>query len=93
MIIYRPHRGSLTDAMEEAKEFNSLQEMKEYIVGQWNGYITVDDIVLDNDTICDDRINWDDVRYVCTKRMGSEDYIEKYGVPQCIGYCATVYSK
>ena len=39
MIIYRPHRGSLADAMAEAKEFNNEQEMKEYIVKQWNGYI------------------------------------------------------
>lgn len=93
MIIYRPQRGALVDAVAEAKEFENLQKMKEYIAEQWNGYVLVEDIVLGNEIMCDDRINWRDVRYVCTKKMGSEDYVEKYGCPQCIGYCATEYLK
>ena len=31
MIIYRPHRGSLMDALQEAKTFNSVDEMIKYI--------------------------------------------------------------
>jgi len=93
MIIYRPHRGSLADAMAEAKEFNNEQEMKEYIVKQWNGYIFIDDIVIDDNPINDDRIGWKDTRYVCTKRLGEDDYMKKYGYPQCIGMCATNYVK
>ena len=36
MVIFRPHRGGLIEAMEEAKEFNSLKEMLEYIVESHN---------------------------------------------------------
>jgi len=93
MIIYRPHRGSLTDAMAEVKEFNNEQEMKEYIVEQWNGYISIDNIVIDDNPINDDRIGWKDTRYVCTKILGKDDYMKKYGYPQCIGMCATNYVK
>ena len=30
-IIFRPHRGSLADAMAEAKEFDNEEEMKKHI--------------------------------------------------------------
>ena len=93
MIIYRPHRGSLAEAMEEAKEFNNEQEMKEHIANQWDGYISVDDIVITDNPHNDDRIGWKDTRYVCTKRFGEQDNIAVYGVPQCIGMCATEYKK
>jgi hypothetical protein len=93
MFVYRPHRGSLADAMSEAKEFNDEQEMKEYIVKQWDNYFTVDDIIIDNKEIEDYRNGWKDTRYICTKRLGNENYIEKYGYPQCIGMCATDYPK
>lgn len=91
MIIYRPHRGSLADAMVEAKEFNNEQEMKEYIVDHWDGYIALENIVIDNNPMNDNRNGWKDTRYVCTKKLGKDDYIEKYGCPQCIGMCATEY--
>ena len=32
MIIYRPHRGSFSDAMAEAAEFESESDMLAYIV-------------------------------------------------------------
>ena len=99
MIIFRPHRGSLSEALEEAKEFNNVDEMKEYIVKQWNDgwtgrgkLFTIDDIVIDEKSVvCDERCGWRDTMYVCVKRMGNEDYMKKYGAPQCIGMCATDY--
>lgn len=91
MIIYRPHRGNLTEAMKEAKEFYNEQEMKEYIVQEWNGCFSINDIVIVNENISDDRIGWEDTRYVCTKRFGNQDNIALYGYPQCIGMCATKY--
>lgn len=96
MVIYRPHRGGMVESMAETVEFESLYDMKAYIVKKdfetWGRpMLSVDDIVIDEDVISDDRIGWEDVRYVCTKRYGSEDFIEKYGCPQCIGYCATRY--
>lgn len=35
MVIYRPHRGGLKEALAEAKEFESIEEMKAYIVKDW----------------------------------------------------------
>lgn len=35
MIIYRPACGGLAEAMAQAKEFESEQEMKEYIVKKY----------------------------------------------------------
>jgi len=91
MIIYRPHRGSLYDAMEEAREFKDIQEMKEYIVELWDNKFSLDDIVIENDCVNDKRIGWKDARSICIKRLGKEDYIKKYKYPQCIGTCATNY--
>lgn len=91
MLIYRPHRGSLADAMAEAKIFNSFDEIKEYVTHQWNSVwgwniLNPNDIVLDEESHDDDRISWKDVRYLCLKRLGNEDYMEEYGCPQCIGF-------
>ena len=99
MIIFRPHKELLPDAMAEAKEFRSVKEMKEYIVKFWHeGWggskelFTADDIVIDENLVVnDERIGWEDSKHVCVKRMGDEDYVQKYGTPQCIGMCATKY--
>lgn len=101
MIIFRPHRSSLDETMKEAKEFDDVEKMKEYIVELWNRkwhgsqkLFTTDDIVINKESaVNDDRIEWEDSMYVCVKRMGSEDYIKEYGVLQCIGICATKYKK
>ena len=95
MLIYRPHRGSLADAMAEAKTFNSFDEIKEYVANQWNAswkhcILDPNDIVLCDSIGDDDRIGWKDVRYLCTKKLGNEDYIKKYGCPQCIGFVGVV---
>lgn len=95
MLIYRPHRGSLTDAMAEARTFTSFDEIIEYVANEWNNtwgwnILNPNDIVLDNESHDDDRIGWKDVHYLCTKRLGNEDYIKEYGHPQCIGYVGWV---
>ena len=79
MIIYRPHRGTLADAMAEAKEFPSETEMKQFIAYLWD--VPPENIVL-RDPIDDNRNGWHDTRYVC---------ICNYGTPQCVGMCATQY--
>ena len=78
MIIFRPHRGILADALAEAKEFNSIEEMKEYILQDWTDWFLkfgnkdkpfqLDDIVIDDQPIDDERCGWHDCRYVCLKR-------------------------
>lgn len=120
MIIYRPHRGSLSDALKEAKEFETEEEMKYYIMRQYkyyadelfcmenncienpnpknikyieNPFFSLLDIVIDGEAFDDDRCGWHDTRYVCVKRMGNKDYIKEYGLPQCIGMCATDYER
>lgn len=101
MIIFRPQRSLLAESMQEAKEFNNVNEMKEHIVKLWHDgwegpeeLFTVDDIVInENSAVNDERTGWEDTMYVCIKRLGADNYIEKYGVPQCIGMCATKYRK
>lgn len=104
MIIYRPHRGGLAEAMAEAKEFETEEEMKRYIyehhkaycldLGYPNAPFEIEDIEIDYERpIEDERIGWNDEMYVCVKRYGNEDYIKKYGTSQCIGMCATDYKR
>lgn len=88
MIIYRPSRNLLEEAMSERKIFNDEFEMKSHISNEWDGYIKVEDIVITDESINDERIGWRDTKHVCTKKLGEEDYIERYGYPQCIGWCA-----
>lgn len=92
MYIYRPHRGSLADSMAEAKEFDTKEEMFDYIVATQGSCLggnrfDVEDLVIDDKVVADHRIGWFDTRYVCTKRW--EDDV--WDVPQCIGMCATNY--
>lgn len=103
MVIYRPHRGGLEEALAEAKEFESIEEMKQHIYEHFKfvysdlGYemepFGIDDIVIAEETADDKHCGWHDTRHVCIKRLLKEDFMEKYGSPQCIGHCATDYEK
>lgn len=89
MIKYRPHRGTLADAMSEEREFNTLDEMYEHIANVWNSWsivelFTKEDLIVSDDFGKDSRIDWKETRYVCTKRMGHTVYDD----PQCIGMCS-----
>lgn len=94
MITYRPHRGSLKDAMAEARVFADAEEMKRWIVADsakafGTPLFSIDDIVIGEDEIADARNGWADTHHVCVKRYGSE----VYSVPQCIGMCATEFPR
>ncbi len=99
MVIYRPHKGGLKEALAEAREFDSFEEMKTYIASDYKKMYTelgfknppfyVDDIVIKDESKDDNRCGWHDTRYVCVKRMGNEIY----DCPQCIGMCATDYER
>lgn len=96
MILYRPHRGSLSASIKDEQMFNSIEEMKQFIHDEWcricnfignKEPFSIDDIVVSEIIGDDPRIAWKNVRHVCVKRMWNENYIEKYSTPQCIGYC------
>lgn len=99
MIIYRPHKGALSDALAEAMEFQNEEEMKSYIYQDWKklymelGFksapFDIEDIVIDDESSDDTRCGWRDTRYVCVKRMGKDIY----NCPQCIGMCVTNYER
>lgn len=98
MIIYRPHRGGLKEAMEEAVEFRTCEEMKAYIVEQhtdpelgpiFGPAFEVKDIVLGDRTTDDTRIGWHNTRYVYTRLLYKNVCIP----PIPIGFCATDYDK
>ncbi len=94
-VIFRPQRGVLGEAMNEAQEFPNVRAMKKFIVKDWNegwkgegDLFTVDEIVIDDTyTVNDKRIGWEDTMQVCIKRLGKD----VYRIPQCIGMCATIY--
>lgn len=97
MIIYRPQRGFIYESMKEAKEFETIDDMKHHIVSEWNHggdvLFTEDDIEISDESVNDERIKWRDLRYVCIKRIGDTNYVEKYDCASCIGFCATDYDK
>lgn len=89
IIKYRPHKGTLQEAMSKYKEFATLDEMYEHIVSNQNGSDTgmlfsKEDLSVGENLGSDDRIGWKETRYVCTSRFGNK----KYPVPICIGMCS-----
>ena len=94
MYIYRPHRGSLDEAMRECKEFETKEAMIAFISVE-SSYLTgkplydPQDIIIGSSVINDYRIGWKDCRHVLVKRMENEHF----PIPQCIGWCATEYNK
>ena len=88
MIKYRPHKGSLADAMAEAKEFETVAEMKNYFYEDWNDgaaeeLFSKEDIVIGDPLGDDNRIGWKNVRHVCVKRIGAKIL----DTPQCLAWC------
>lgn len=72
--------------METAKIFETVEEMKQWFSEQHENAFSPNDVVIGEDIMIDDRIGWK-TQYVCTKRYHNEDFIKKYGCPQCIGMC------
>lgn len=88
MIVYRPHRGSLADAMAEMQSFGDIHEMFNYIIKN-ESYVwgvppyDIEDLSLSEIIGDDDRVGWKNVRYVLTRRCGDRVYNHL----QCIGMC------
>lgn len=94
MIIYRPHKGGFTEAMNSAVEFTSESDMFDWIVKDATRFsirnespFCSDDLIVCGAPVHDARNGWQDTRYVCTKRY----FQEVYSTPQVVGFCATKY--
>lgn len=88
MIIYRPHRGGLAESMAEAREFESVEDMKEYIVQQHTDEelgpaFSADDIVFGVLQGTDSRIGWHNQQYVYTRRYYGEHYPDGLVIGMC----------
>lgn len=83
MIKYRPHRGTLEDSMNEAKEFNSLDEMYEYIVKNNEFIFNTSSLFVGDEIIYDKRNTWN-TRYVMCKNYAGKELKN----PICIGMCS-----
>jgi hypothetical protein len=75
--------------MAEQKEFETIDEMYNYVVDSWNclgfGILFLkENLSITDDLGKDERINWKETRYVCTDCMGEDSY----ETPQCIGMCS-----
>lgn len=91
MIIYRPVRGGLDEAMAEKRTFENIHEMFATIEkeSKESGIFEIEKewLLIDTEVVNDTRIGWKDTRKVLTVRIGNQDYL----VPQCIGYMATEF--
>lgn len=92
MIIFRPYNEILALSLAEAKEFNSVDEMKKYVVELVNSnrkdpeiLSTVNDIVIGEVELDEWSTGWEDTRKVSLK-IG-------FGASTCIGFVATKYKK
>ena len=108
MIIFRPHRGYLSTAMKESKEFFSLKDLLNYIVDEHNKtcpffQITTDDLNIRLYSQRDIRIKWYDVFVITFEsydrvkdKKGYLKYFndEKYNHPcGVLGFLSTSYEK
>lgn len=99
-ILYRDHRGSLTEAMETIREYRTVDEMKAGIAETYNrlrreaGFsgdaFSAEDISVGDDLGADNRIGWANTHYVCIRRLGDDDFVARIGFPQTIGFCSFV---
>lgn len=87
MFIYRPHRGTLDEALKHKKIFDTKQEMFNHVVKEWEGLISPEDLYVSEILGDDDRIGWKNCRYVLTKRCGKENY----EIPQAVGHCSETW--
>lgn len=91
MIIYRPNSCCLRNPMEDVKEFENFDEMKQFIyegTESCDGVkpFEIDDIVIDDITQDDPDLGWKDMRRICIKR-----FFGRTGNFICIGFCTTNY--
>ena len=89
MVIFRPHRGGLKEAMEEAMEFDSIDDMLKYICVEHNTTvpffkIKTSDIYIEDMKDSDERIGWHNLYYLIFERWSKisnkEGYLKYFGI-------------
>lgn len=93
MIAYRPHRGSLKNALKETRVFANEYEMKQRIANEWNltcgrKELNPENIVISQDEYSDYKSGWQRVHDVCVTKIGNRNFVDELGAVQCIGYCS-----
>lgn len=83
MVIYRPHKGGLKEAMAEAKESNSIDEMKQYVCDEHNRLIPwfqikPTDIYIQDTESSDERVKWHNLFYLLYERASKISDIKGY---------------
>lgn len=103
MVIYRPHRSTLDEAMKLRKEFDSFEDLQNYIVNELKDFINLKpkEVIASNEAHNDERIGWKDSDYICIvgydkieDKAGFEKYFGgKFESKLCIGMFATDYEE
>ena len=94
MIKYRPHHDETVRTTTETKEFETIEQMKEYVQEYWNDWIisldgkepklfAIEDIVISEVSKDESQAGWKNVRRVGVKRMGPYTY----DPPTTVGWC------
>jgi len=81
MFLFRPHRGLLTEAMEEVVELKDKSELVSHIIHSWrcfpkHGYDFNSDTIKVKKYCFDDRINWD--TYIVTYEKDGYVHVEGF---------------
>lgn len=93
MIVYRPHCGSLKNALKEARVYENEYRMKQSIANEWNltcgrKELNPENIVISQDGYSDYKSGWKNVHEVYVTKLGSKDLVNEMGAMMCIGYCS-----
>ena len=88
-IIFRPKKQLLADAMAESKEFNTVEDMLNYVCEYYEDAFRVEDIFISYGCY-DDRLDWNTFD-VTVGRYWGVNCLERYHYPQSIGYCTFKY--
>lgn len=80
-VIFRPHRSTLSQAMAESKEFNSVNEMLNYICEKHNYNIpwfqlTPEEIYIEKQSSGDERVGWHNLYYLMFERRSKIKNLE-----------------
>jgi hypothetical protein len=81
MLKFIPCRKTLNEAMKKRSFFNTVEELKTYVISFYGNLFTEDDVVINEREIDDGKDSWYHTHYLCVKRFRHKEY----ECPQCVG--------